>query len=204
MRKFALVLSIAMVLGITTLVQADPIPGTLHLYDNGEGLTYDSDLDITWYAVANNTDMGWYDALNWAASLTYGGVSGWRLPNADPTCTTAPNCVKSEMGHLYYTELGNTSIGGLVNKGPFTNIQTSATLPIAYWTGTDYLPVDPAAPAAWAFNFTDGYQGPSTKVHQYYALAVHNGNIAPIPLPGAVWFLGSGLIRLLGVRRFKN
>jgi len=53
---------------------------------------YDDDLNITWLADAdaNNGRMTWLDANAWAASLTVGGFTDWRLPTtADPdaSCT---------------------------------------------------------------------------------------------------------------------
>lgn len=45
---------------------------------------YDTVLDITWAADANiNGRVLWDNQVAWAAGLTLGGVSGWRLPTAD-------------------------------------------------------------------------------------------------------------------------
>ena len=42
---------------------------------------YDTVLDITWAADANiNGRDIWSNQIAWAAGLTLGGVSGWRLP----------------------------------------------------------------------------------------------------------------------------
>jgi hypothetical protein len=99
---------------------------------------YDTALDITWAADANiNGRMNWSTANAWAAGLTLGGVSGWRLPTVSPingstfdrswsnNATTdrgyaptttdgtdggwrdASNTPVSEMGHMYYVTLGN-------------------------------------------------------------------------------------------------
>ena len=57
--------------------------------DAGDGMVYDTELGVTWLKDANNAKtsgfdsdglMNWNDATAWAASLTVGGVSGWRLP----------------------------------------------------------------------------------------------------------------------------
>src|SRR4030065_69711 len=66
----------------------------------------------------------------------------------------------SEMGNLYYTELGNLGYCdtagncpqpsfGLTNTGPFTNLEASY-----YWSGTEYAP----NVFSWVFNFYDGGQ----------------------------------------------
>lgn len=49
--------------------------------------------------------MSWLDAKAWSASLNIGGITGWRLPTADISCS-GYNCSTSEMGHLFYDELG--------------------------------------------------------------------------------------------------
>lgn len=96
------------------------------LVDNGGGLIYDEDLDITWTANANiNGQMTWAEANAWATGLSLGGVSGWRLPitmESDPSCTGDVvsglyNCTGSEMGHLFYSELGGTAGDSILNSG---------------------------------------------------------------------------------------
>ena len=75
----------------------------------GGQAVYDTDRNITWLANANaNGEMTWQAAKDWAAGLNVGGYTGWRLPTADPACGPNYNCVNSELGHLYYTELGVT------------------------------------------------------------------------------------------------
>jgi len=54
------------------------IPSHAALVDNGGGLIYDDVLDITW--AQPDAQRIWDDANTWAAGLTLGGVSGWRLP----------------------------------------------------------------------------------------------------------------------------
>jgi hypothetical protein len=59
------------------------------LYNRGNGLIYDAELDITWLQDANyaqtsgyddDGQMSWEDANTWAAGLVYGGYDDWRLP----------------------------------------------------------------------------------------------------------------------------
>ena len=86
---------------------------------NGDTVTdafYDTDLNITWLSDANvNGAMNWDTAVAWAEGLSFGGYSDWRLPTSD-TCQFY-NCTGSEMGHLWYVELGNT--------GAVTNLTVS-------------------------------------------------------------------------------
>lgn len=84
---------------------------------------YDTDLNITWLRNANvNGPMTWENAVAWAAGFSFGAYSDWRLPTtADAPCS-GPNCTGSEMGHLWYVELGNVNlvnVGSTVNRGGF-------------------------------------------------------------------------------------
>lgn len=65
------------------------------LVDNGGGMIYDTNLNITWYNYNpyDDIDYGgsfrqpnlmWYMAKDWANSLSLGNVSGWRLPETSP------------------------------------------------------------------------------------------------------------------------
>jgi hypothetical protein len=81
---------------------------------------------------------------------------------------------------------------GLTNTGPFSNLQ-----PNGYWSGTTYAP---NASSAWDFYFVYGSQGYSYKTNAFYAWAVSPGDIALVPVPGAVWLFG-GALTLLGTLR---
>jgi hypothetical protein len=118
----------------------------------------------------------------------------------------------SEMGYMYYVNLGNLGrctpnagdpsscidqVGwGLDNTGPFTNIQS-----FSYWSDTER-----SSPSAWYFRFEDGRQDDGTKLNNYYAWAVHDGNIgdAVVPIPHALLLFFSGLIGLVGMARRRS
>jgi hypothetical protein len=197
------------------LVVALGFPGLAHatLVNNGGGLIYDTDLNITWYDF-EAAGRDWQEAKDWAADLeiTVNGTkySDWRLPTSlnqdDSGPTDGYNVTGSEMGHLYYTELGNKGYYdvnghyqpdyGLVNKGPFTNL-----IGFAYWSNE--VGNDPSYDGgAWYFMFNGGRQSIIYDDQHYYPLAVHEGNVgAPVPIPTAVWLFGTGLLGLFGVRR---
>jgi hypothetical protein len=169
------------------------------LIDRGVGMFYDTDLGITWLQDVNysNTSgywesldyptyiepgrMTWNDSTAWANQLEYGRYDDWRLPTADSSCgdryTNTYDCVGSEMGHLYYLELGNVAAYGgpapPLNSGPFVNLQ-----PYGYWSGTG------AAGGAWVFNFSGGAQGVGIVDQNFGAWAVRDGDYGPSVSPG--------------------
>ncbi len=164
------------------------------LVDMGDGTIHDTDTQLSWLKNANTAGaMTWSSAVAWAASLNnaggFAGLTGWRLPNADPVCGLSYNCINSEMGHLYYTELGNVAGGPLTNSGPFTNVQT-----YFYWSGTEYAP-DTAY--AWISAFSDGIQSYTGKVNPAYAWAVRPGaRYVPVPATGTIGLIVIGLAGL--------
>jgi len=201
---FAAVL--AAVLGFAPLANANS------LVDNGGGFIYDPDFNITWYDYTYQSSPGfgvtWQEASAWASGLTVGGVSGWRLPSALNLDGSGPcfgwYCVGSEMGHLYYTELGLTAgkVFGfpISNEYPFHNI-----LSTEFWTGTEFaFPGSGFYYNFTAYGFTGGY-GMGTL---FSALAVHEGNIAIAPIPEpetyAMLLAGLGLIGFMTLRKNQS
>ncbi len=178
-----------------------------------------------------NSAANWSDQKSWAAGLddqlTYNidaayNVSwddpAWRLPSTvdgdftwgyDGTTTAGYNITTSEMGHLYYTELGNLgyydtsgngpqSGWGLSNTGDFNHLIASWY----YWSGTEYADLPDYA---WHFSMRDGVQGYYYKNSGNYGLAVRSGQVSAVPVPGAMWLLGSGLAGVVTlVRRRKG
>jgi hypothetical protein len=216
-----------------------PVVVNAALIDRGNGMIYDSDLNITWLQDANyaktshyqidyydgfgqlHTYTGqmsnWVEAKNWAESLVYGGYDDWRLPKSldtyfslgnDGTTSGGYNVITSEMGYLYYIELGNAGYRkpdgtidqnwGLKNPGLFTNIQ-----PFHYWSETtrgDY-----GTPTAYYFNMNHGEQQAGyLNYPNFYAWAVRDGDIESVPEPGMPVLLSIGLAGLVCAGRLKR
>lgn len=81
----------ACVVGIATAAAGASAQAAL--IDRGNGLIYDSTLNITWlqdvtYGYTSgglsDTIASFQDANAWAKSLVYDGISGWRLPTLSP------------------------------------------------------------------------------------------------------------------------
>ncbi|MEQ1802479.1 MAG: DUF1566 domain-containing protein [Gammaproteobacteria bacterium] len=168
--------------------------------------------------------MVWTTANTWIAAMNsdgYLGVREWRLPSVVDTgslgcdfgyagtdCGFNVDSVSSELGHLYYTTLGNIAsfntsgvqqpcLGGpapypsycLSNAGPFSSLLSLQ--PGQWWSGTEYAP---DSSTAWRFYLYDGSQGNDSKGAGYYAWAVTDGDaLAVVPIPPAVWLFGSAL-----------
>ena len=138
---------------------------------------YDEQLNITWAADPNikATMNNWSTANAWAAGLTIGGVSGWRLPSTDVNGdTTVVNCspggvagcADNEMGFLFWEE--GITAGA---PSPFSNVQA-----FVYWSGTEWA-LDNSD--AWYFTFNNGSQTAGSKsLTGLFAWAVRSGDVA--------------------------
>ncbi len=156
--------------------------------------------------------MTWWGAQAWSNNLTLGGVKGWSLSDTSRDIygyfVTA-----SQMGNLFYNQLGGENGGGLfprpqlstntdlrnwynANYDLFTNIQN-----YVYWSSDNRW--NPHEYANY-FNISIGYQSIASKNATGYAWAVHSGDVATVPVPGAVWLFLSGLMGVLSFNRRKN
>lgn len=174
---------------------------------------YDTTLNITWLRDANPlNDEGlffasdWAGANDWASALTVGTFGSWRLPSFRGVFCGGSNCRGGEMGHLYYTELGNgPGDRGFPNAGAFQGIGETD---FRYWYKED---AGSAAPGlAWYFDFFDGTQAQAGKTSPILRLAVRDGDVlttavapAAVPLPAAAWLMlaGAGALAATARRR---
>ncbi len=164
------------------------------------------DSAITSYNLNPGYSVTWTDPA-WRLPATVDGLGVYGY-EGDPdhdgvyTYTYGYNLANSEMGHLFYTELGNLGYvatdgtqpqpgWGLQNTGDFDHLITSFD---GYWSGTEYAP---NLDGAWLFSMYNGEQNANPKYVPFYGLALRGGQVSAVPIPGAVWLLSSGLTCLL-------
>ena len=173
MKKVVVALVVAgLILGFST-------SGKAELVDRGNGMWYDTDYNITWYAYPKMANLYWDQAMAWAAGLSVNGITGWRLPSALNKDGSGPclgmYCRMSEFGHLYYIELGNPGYPVEPSMGPFTTAQR-----FYYWTGTE---TDATHAVVFQTHSGDTIVGRKT-VDTAFAWAVIEGDPAgPPPAP---------------------
>lgn len=197
---------------MTAIVLATGLSGAAQaaLHDRGGGLIYDDVKKITWLADANYAKtsgydadgrMNWRDAGTWAANLVFHDsvrnvdYSDWRLPktiNYGSGPCVGGFCADGEMGFLFFGELAYYSDLSLY---PFTNIQ-----PDAYWYGDSY---SSNTNSAYYFHTHLGITYPQIKSTEFYAWAVRDGDVAPVPEADtwAMLLVGLGLVGAMALRR---
>lgn len=200
--------------------------------------------DLVWLDYTHSVDtwvnqVTWASGLGSSLTVTLNSgyttnidwTTGWRLPDTvdgtwvgghegdpnndgDYSYTYGWNLANSEMGHLFYTELGNTgyqNINGSWNTYPpapdyfLQNTGDFETL-IAfwYWSGTEYAD-NPGY--AWRFIMNNGCQNYDSKGSYGYGLAVRSGQVSaadPIPEPATMLLFSTGLAGLAALKRRKK
>ena len=180
---------------------------------------YDTDLNITWLSNANLAAtesfgvtlnggvpgaMSWSLTDDWIAGMNasnYLGFNGWRLPAPELGCFSLPdgyNCLDSEMGHIFYSELSGTAGESILTSNDPDLELISNLQPQLYWTGTQV-----SSDMAYLFLFDIGFQNVGSTAYAGFVWAVHDGDIGAVPIPSAVWLFGSGLLGLIGFARRK-
>ncbi len=205
---------------INAIIAASPsITDTPNAYDNNGSGSY----KVTASNFGANGTADWFGAqafINYLNFIDYGNSNQWALPSSGTNPQANYNQTTSQLGELYYSELGalaydpNNPLSqtfGILghgygsmyqpgNPGPFTNVQAQI-----YWSGTELAT---NLTYAWYFNTQTGYQFAINKpLADYYVWAISPGQIqasAPVPLPASIWLFGCGIMGLLGLNRKRK
>ena len=222
-RKFIGVLAGLILLGMTGMAQASLTTiGTAWYGPNEYKLIWDDDNNgqsVVWLDYSH-TQSTWDNQKYWAevilgevlimdlySSYSVEWTSTWRLPYAGLNPLRDYNQTSSEMGHLFYEELGLLSYADRnddmvtndeLNTSNFDNLIASW-----YWSVADY---DYIQDVSGRFMMNYGYQGPYNGpfIDGGYGLAVRSGQVSTVPVPGTIVFLASGLVGLVSVRTRRN
>lgn len=194
------------------------VSGTVFYAGAERKLIWDDYFTITWLDYSN-PPANWSTQQSWAANLSFtiNGVEydNWRLPRADWIKAPANGYYQtySDMGHLYYSDLGLYSAPDRYYKGQglpsgyVTDAELNATVfdnlvASWYWSGTEYVNFNQAA---WGFYFGTGSQNAPLKNDPLcvgYGMAILPGRIeaAPVPEPASMLLMGIGIAGLAGSR----
>lgn len=193
------------ILSLACFILATSSPTFAALIDRDSGLIYDDVLDITWLQDANFSKtsghnstglLTWSEAIEWAEDLTYLDATNWRLPSVGEPQIVGYNQSTSELGHMFYNNLGLTASQSVAqNQGPFVNLKT-----YRYWFDES---LSSSEQYAWSMEMWKGYQTTRLKAETAFAWAVHDGDIGnpnfvtSVPIPSSLYFFASGITGLL-------
>ncbi len=201
--------------------------GTAAYDSNGDGiiepgenynLIWDDDNNgnsIIWFDFTNDR-ANWSDQNSWASGLELNynidpayvvswDEDTWRLPSPGLVPLNGGyDQTTSEMGHLFYTEFGLTNwydrgeqliTTAELNSTNFDNLTAGG-----YWVGNEEGNL-PYGSWHWYMWMHSGQQG---DFYDFplgsYGISVRNAQVSAVPIPGAIWLLGSGLACLVGLR----
>jgi hypothetical protein len=179
---------------VNAIIAASPIiSDSANFYDSPP---YSGNHNVTTADFSTGGLVNWFGAkafVTYLNSIDYADSNQWTLPSVGINPQFGYNKTGSQLGQLFYTELQGQAYASGPNTDYFTNEIWS------YWMATES---SSANERAW-FLDSDGYQYHDLKNHPYYsAWAVSPGNLlTTVPIPGAIWSFGSGLLGLLGLKR---
>jgi hypothetical protein len=119
-----------------------------------------------------DTAVAWINAMNRADYL---GHNNWRLPDSPDAGVQGYYRTNTEMGQLYYTELGGQAGSTILLANSrydtlFQNIE-----PYYYWSGSPTNGKGETSPSRETFSFGSGYRSDNTQYNLMYVIPVYDG-----------------------------
>lgn len=145
--------------------------------------------------------VSWFGAkafMTYLNTINYAGSNQWDLPTAGSNPQVGYDQTSNPFGELFYNELGGTARNFMPDTPYFINEHGH------FWTSTEIANNNRGDNIdAWRFQTINGILDVDGKPNGYLAWAAHPGDVAAVPVPGAVWLFGSGLLGLLGFKKRK-
>lgn len=184
------------------------------------------DTAVAWIAAMNANNYLGYNTWQLPSVSPLNGTNFQYAPihdgshdrgyNISETGTLYEGSTAHQLAHLFYNSLGNDALcvpstatadegclsratpeyyssWGLVNTGPFSNL-----MGYRYWYKQQS---EENETRYFDFNFNDGQTGTGYFGNPFHVLPVLYGEVTAVPVPGALWLLGSGLVGLVGIGR---
>jgi len=167
-----------------------------NIYDNP---AYSRSHTLSSADFGTNGLVDWFGAqayVSYLNTINYAGSNHWVLPSAGNNPQTGYGQTGSQFGQLFYNELGGTDANSIPNSPNFIN-----ELAYGYWLSTEEIQL---YSNAWALNTGGGFQFNPRKTLQLYAWAVSPGQVAAVPIPGAAWLFGTGLVGLISFKQRRH
>ncbi len=165
-------------------------PAQAALVDRGGGLVYDTERDLTWLAAPALLPgpLAWLPAAEFASDFVYAGGSNWLLPDTpffDSACTESEGfgCIDSDMGHLFYQQMGGQPGESVFDTTGDTPEQLAAValMPALadawFWS---WQIADDGGGSAFAFHFGTGLQQVRDTGLSGRVLLVHSGDLGAV------------------------
>lgn len=109
--------------------------------------------------------------------------------------------------NIYGTIVGTGSIDSATTGWNMIELDSYAWLTVGDRYVLEFISSAPNGVTTYRYNYDDGryiFQGTPTENGYDLQFRTYYDDAAVVPIPGAVWLLGSGLIGLLGIRRKQH
>jgi len=170
----------------------------------GGAAAYDDVLDITWITNAGLSGLDtWDNQVAWVDGLDYLGFDNWRLATAlnsdgSGSCDGF-NCTDSEMGHMFYNNLGGVASSSKTGNQTSVDGVDLFDIQFRYWSPEEEVVA--GLDTAWTFAFSTGRQFRTDKDFASAAWAVRDGNVTAVSEPTILALLSLGLAGIVVARR---